>query len=144
MPSRKLSSEEKKWTQLVWDKWRLPTKPQPRVLQHLAESGEPRLYRKKRQYQYGIGYSASLSNSESGVGFSTSIDVEQLINSGVLELDKEATSKCAHDIKAYRISQKGREAVAQSRIHETLEARRVLELREYIALAEGILREYDL
>lgn len=144
MPSRRLSSQEKKLSQLVWDKWRLPTKPQLRVLRHLLEPGEPRLYHQRREYPYGIGYSASVTNSESNTGFSTVIDVQSLIHSGMLELDAEATAKCARNIKAYRISKKGREAVAQCRIHEALEARRAIQLREYIALAEGILRDHGL
>ncbi|HEX8591344.1 MAG TPA: hypothetical protein VF696_01145 [Candidatus Paceibacterota bacterium] len=120
----------------LWGTWELPTEPAVRVLTHLMQPGEPRLFVQVT----GEGrWRGSVTNSEDTAGWSTKIDSYRYIQEGLLEVDPELTATCARSITAYRITQKGREAVVQFHAHR--EYRDMLR-REVPKLIEEQRRKY--
>ncbi len=96
----------------LWPKWKLPSEDALRVLQHLNyPDGEmkPRLY---IQCNPNGSQSASLSHSDYALGWATRVAVVTLDE--FVEIDEEVTANCIPSITAYRISEKGREAIVQS------------------------------
>lgn len=105
-------------------RWELPSAPAEKVLRHLIEPGEPRVYVVESSDVDECGslrYTASVTNSESRHGFATRVPVHHMVWDKLLELDPEATKRCRSNIRAYRISDLGREALVQADAYRALE-----------------------
>ncbi|MEK7181527.1 MAG: hypothetical protein AAB708_00175 [Patescibacteria group bacterium] len=101
----------------LWPKSELPTQDVRKVLIHLTQPGNPRLYVES------VGkwsFRSSLSNSEHTPGWPTMIGSQDVIRRGLVELDPELIGSTLRTIRAYRISDKGREALAQMEAYEVL------------------------
>jgi hypothetical protein len=97
----------------LWFKSQLPTPAQLRVLEHLNEPGEPRVY----AFVSNNKISASVSNNEHQAGWSVRVDHKQLAFSGFIE--RVATIK-DRSTTIYVISEWGREAIAQYYAHKEM------------------------
>ncbi len=101
----------------LWSTSNFPTAPAIKVLTHLLQEGDP----SPRLYVQRLGNGAirnGVSNSSTVMGWTTKIDSLGLLYAGLIEIDPEVTQKCSPTISAYRISNKGREALAQVQVYE--------------------------
>jgi len=95
----------------IWPRHEFPSKPALKVLEHLAWPGNPRLY----LYERADGIvEVSTSNSAHSPGSRTMIDPSQLIRSRFVELDQDRMRSARAHVEIYRITNKGREALAQA------------------------------
>lgn len=95
----------------IWPKWKFPSSAALKVLEHLAWPGNPRLYMHERAD--GI-VEVSTSNSAHSPGSRTMIDPEPLIRGGFVELEEARMAQGRTKIEIYRITDTGREVLAQA------------------------------
>lgn len=100
----------------LWPSSELPRSTVYKLLRHLNEPGvhlAPRLYVERRP---DGAWRAGLSNSDKSTGFQSKVDVSDMIRDGLVEFDRARNSELQNTqtlCLAYRISDKGREAIAQ-------------------------------
>ena len=104
----------------LWSKSEIPTEAQYRILCHLAQEGEPRMYVQGGD-SIGNGARVSLSNTAHEAGREVYCGIYQFLNGchhdrrPWITLDREITATCAKSLRAYKISKAGFEAIAQYR-----------------------------
>ncbi len=135
-PSRKTHA-------IVWSKSDIPSQLEYEVLCHLASDKKARVYLHPH-----YNYSASVSNAGGVPGWTRSGTLHQILWGGLggrepyangperpwVVLDKVASRRCQHGIKAYKITDAGFEAIAQHDARWLLEDRQLVLARRLINL----------
>lgn len=98
----------------LWSRWQLPSKSVQKVLQHMQLPGVLLYVQISEKGSRSASVTHSQSETESVMGWNTMIDTRTTFQSGFIEVDEEATSRCVPHVTAYRLSDKGREALAQA------------------------------
>jgi hypothetical protein len=123
----------------MWSPSQLPTSPQLLVLEHLNLPGDPRLYISRGSRREILN--KELTNSEGIAGKHVRCDIESFFHGAMsdgwkpwIELDHEKNPGRETSLKIYRITNAGREAIAQCRARDRY-------ARENLELAKRILKE---